>query len=224
VRLHSYENLTPFGEGRDFYTATRVYPAEPTVHSALLRVVASSDTEAVQRLTRLAPVVHELESSHFPPLRDMGMTDEYWYMAFHVQAPLRRSPFPGLDPLAFVRHLAKALAYLHDHELAHRALTPGRIALDSSGTPLLFDLWWLGHLGADRRVRTVLDRRPRTPYDAPESSEAEFDGVSADIYSLGVLAGVLQLPAGYAHLVTRMTRPSPRERPASMHAVIGELG
>lgn len=193
--LGGYENLEPFRGRSDFFTATRVYPAESaTVRSFLLRVAAEQDAEAVARLLRQAKLLAQLQSPCIPRLTDMGHHDGRWYLAFLIDSPLRMLPVPGGDGSAIVRHLAEALGHMHDHGLAHRGLCPSAVALNPTGTPLLFDLWWLGRFKADRMVRSVLGRRPRTPYDAPEAGAAEFDGVRADIYSLGVLSREL-LPA-----------------------------
>lgn len=81
----------------------------------------------------------------------------------------------------------------------------------------------MGRFQADRLVRPVLGRRPRTSYDAPEAGAQAFDGVRADIYSFGVLARELLPVDSHADLVMHMTRESPKDRPSSMSIVLREL-
>lgn len=225
ARLGKYEDLAPFAGRRDFFTGTHIYPAEPaTACSFLIRVSGDQDPEAVARLTWHARLMHQLQSPYIPHLADLGLDGALWYVSFRINPPLRVLPLPEGDGLAIVRQVAEGLAYLHEQGLAHRGLSPSAIAVNGIGVAVLFDLWWMGRLGEDRKVRSVIGRRPRTPYDAPEASEQEFDGVRADIYGLGMLAREL-LPAGsHTALVKEMTHESPAGRPSSLAAVLRAMG
>jgi hypothetical protein len=220
--LGEYENVVRWADRRGFYTATRRFPAESSPSSFLLRVESNRDAEASMRLTLQARRHAQLESPYIPRLCDLGLADEWWYVAMHIDPPIQPLSRAQVDGLTLVRQLAECLSYLHEQGFAHRAVCPDSIAVDRAGTPLLFDLRWMASFQADRTVRSVLARRPRSKYDPPEAGE-EFDGVRGDVYSLGVLAAEIGVSDKYVPVVHRMKQLSVVERPCSMAAVLQEL-
>jgi serine/threonine protein kinase/Flp pilus assembly protein TadD len=110
-------------------------------------------------------------------------------------APPATSPDPILQQGSYLEgvvhlggQLARALAFLHEHQLCHLDLKPSNVLLDPAGQPLLLDF----NLSADS-----VKAPPRvggTPaYMAPEQLRAYLDRLAAppdprsDLYSLGVI-------------------------------------
>lgn len=219
-----FQNVTPFSGSQDYYLATHPFPAEPTIHTVLLRVVAIGHQEDQVRLQRMARLLSGLDSPYVPTCIDLGMEEGWEYLALRVDPPIRLLSSVYVDRLTTARQIAEGLSYLHDRKLAHRGLTPETIAVNEFGTPLLYDLWWMRPFKSDRMVPSILAWKGRTRYDPPEACESQYDGVKGDIYSLGVIADELGLPSRYTPVVERMKAALPKERPSSMRDVIEEIG
>jgi hypothetical protein len=175
-------------------------------------------------LLSMAMVAGTLDSRYIPRACDVALEGGWWLVALRVvHPPLAPLSSTRRDALTAVRQVAEALLHLHGQGHVHLSLTASTVAVDASGTVQVYDLWGARLYRAENMVPSILSQRARTAYDAPEAGAEMFDGVKADIYSLGVLASELGLPERYASLVERMRHPSPRERPASMQAVLAEL-
>jgi serine/threonine-protein kinase len=92
-----------------------------------------------------------------------------------------------------------AVQHAHTQLVVHRDLKPGNVLVDDAGTVRLLDFGVAGLLAGDMedatQPSTMGQRHPMTPeYAAPEQFTGEAVGVSADVYSLGVI--VYELVAG----------------------------
>ncbi len=140
-----------------------------------------------------------------------------------------------LDIRARVRlflEVCAAVQYAHTQLVVHRDLKPGNILVDGSGTVRLLD-FGLSRLlegdDAEPGALTMLGpRQAMTPeYAAPEQFGDGAAGVSADIYSLGVVlyelvSGVLPYPVDRRDLAG-LERRVREGRPESLVQAIGRM-
>jgi tetratricopeptide (TPR) repeat protein len=95
---------------------------------------------------------------------------------------------PGLDSWKLVKALARALAAMHSHRVAHGNLKPGNIFFDDNGGPQLTD-WALGNMPGVKRcdfTDALLYQPPeqlRDPGGYPRDA-----GYRWDVFAFGVVA------------------------------------
>jgi serine/threonine-protein kinase len=116
-----------------------------------------------------------------------------------------------------------AVQYAHTQLVVHRDLKPGNVLVDESGSVRLLDFGVAGLLSSDTQdaanPSTIGVYRAMTPeYAAPEQFAGGSAGVSADVYSLGVL--VYQLIAGV--LPCEFDRRDAAEAERSVRTVLPE--
>jgi serine/threonine protein kinase len=147
----------------------------------------------------------------------------------------------------FFREILLALEYLHERKISHRDIKPENILIDGSGSAKLADFGLSQFMARDRLMDTLCGS---IEYCAPEILRgAAYDGMKADVWSLGVLlyvmatgimpwasrdppeiyaqamAGDLSAPVSAAPAVMmiarRMLDPAPEARP-TVAELIGE--
>ena len=85
--------------------------------------------------------------------------------------------------------VARALAYVHDHGLVHRDVTPGNIFIVADGTVKLMDFGVVKEVGAD--LTAVGEVIGTVAYMAPEQITGAGIDARADLYSLGAVLYLL---------------------------------
>jgi eukaryotic-like serine/threonine-protein kinase len=102
---------------------------------------------------------------------------------------IRGQSRPPNEAAEYVRKLAEAMHYAHEHSIVHRDLKPSNVLLTDDGTPKISDFGLAKRLDDDTSLTqsgTVLG----TPdYMAPEQAEGKVRdiGPPADIYGLGCI-------------------------------------
>jgi len=102
---------------------------------------------------------------------------------------IRVQPCSPFDAAEYVRKLAEAMHYAHEHNIIHRDLKPSNVLLADDGTPKISDFGLSKRLDDDTSLTqsgTVLG----TPdYMAPEQAEGKTRelGPAADVYALGCI-------------------------------------
>jgi aurora kinase len=94
----------------------------------------------------------------------------------------KKKRFSETEAAIMVKHVVKAVLYLHDNEIAHRDIKPENIVM-SNGIGKLCDFGWATLCGADRR-KTYCGT---FDYAAPEILEGVEYDLSVDLWCLGVL-------------------------------------
>lgn len=168
-------------------------------------------------------LLRRTECAHVPRAFSAGYDEALnaHYYRMDAGSPIRPSagPAPG-EPLEVLSRSAVALASLHDAGVAYRPSHPMSLGLTRGDATLLYDFSRAVRFGPDRMVDPP---RVSSALDPPESKEEPYDGVRADIFSVGMWCRELCVKrAGLsrvAELLDRMTADSPRERPSSMQQV-----
>jgi tRNA A-37 threonylcarbamoyl transferase component Bud32 len=154
----------------------------------------SDDPEFVERFTREAKALAQLNHPNIVAIHDSGIHDHvpYLVMEFVDGTPLRNALAGGkLTPsraLEVIPQICDALQYAHANGIVHRDIKPENILIDRQGRVKIAD-FGLAKLSAEQSRLTQSGFVLGTPrYMAPEQFEpAGRVDHRADIYSLGVV-------------------------------------
>ncbi|RLN94730.1 hypothetical protein BBJ28_00013907 [Nothophytophthora sp. Chile5] len=93
---------------------------------------------------------------------------------------------PCAEAMSLVEQVASGLAFLHEHDMAHRDLSLENVLLND-------DVCQIGDFGlATRRPYDCTDRVGKAYYMAPEVvAGGKYDGKAADVWALGVMLFIL---------------------------------
>jgi tetratricopeptide (TPR) repeat protein len=155
----------------------------------------------VERFRREIQVSAKLQHPHIVPVLTTGEVDgvPYYTMPFvegeSLRARLMRvGPLSITETVGFLRDVAKALAYAHDHGVAHRDIKPDNI-LVSGGSATVADFGIAKAISAARGdvpggTLTQVGTSLGTPaYMSPEQAAADpATNHRADIYAFGCVA------------------------------------
>jgi serine/threonine-protein kinase len=96
-------------------------------------------------------------------------------------------PLPVPDALRIAAQVARALEYLHEHQVVHRDIKPANVILCSDGTVRVIDLG-LAKAGDGPDPGSGISRSFGTPaYMPPEQVKGKSGDHRSDIYALGAM-------------------------------------
>lgn len=168
---------------------------------------AMRDPRRVDQFLRLAGRLASLDHAHLLPVVDYGRADGVAFSASPIaQGGSLSDDFeayrrPGAA-VSLVANLARAVAYLHEHDLVHGRIGSEHVLLDAQGRPLL--------TGAGRPDSSSGSRAPPA-YPAPEQGPDRPTDARSDIYQLGALLHHLLLGAP----------PEPDDSPPEVYQAAG---
>lgn len=158
----------------------------------------------VDRFNREIQVAANLQHPHIVPVLTAGELGgvPFYTMPFidgqSLRARLAAGPLPIDECVSYLRDVARALAYAHEHKVVHRDIKPDNVLITgSSATVTDFGIAkaitaarGTGTLGGDPGALTQMGMSIGTPtYMAPEQAAADpSTDHRADIYSFGCMA------------------------------------
>lgn len=162
------------------------------------------------RFARERAVLGRLTHPGIARLLDAGEQDGRAYLVLEYVSGQTLSDhvhdhdLPLADRVRLLIEVARAVEHAHAQLIVHRDLKPSNVMLDESGNAKLLDFGIAGLLNdaglqADSQLTLISGRRLTPAYASPEQIRGGAIGVSADIYSLGVMLYELasgQLPFG----------------------------
>ncbi len=192
-----YELLTEIARGG----MGVVYRARQT---ALDRVVALkmilagrlANSEDVTRFQTEAAAAAKLQHPNIVAVFDVGVQQgQHFFTMEYIEGisldqKLAQGPLACKVAARYVRILARAVHYAHEHGILHRDLKPSNILMDVSDEPHITDFGLAKRLGPDNSGQTRSGAILGTPsYMSPEQAQGKVNlfGPACDVYSLGAI-------------------------------------
>jgi len=166
-----------------------------TVALKVLSPQLSTDPEFVERFTREARALAQLNHPNIVGIYDSGIHDRVPYLVMEyvdgksLRQLLAAKDLTASQVLEFVPQICDALYYGHARGVVHRDINPENILIDAAGRVKIADYGLAKIASLDQPQITKSNVAMGTPhYMAPEQIErtGEVDH-RADIYSLGVV-------------------------------------
>ena len=201
-RFGNYELLEKIGQGgMGVVYKARQLNLDRLVAVKLLPFGQFSREEVVQRFRAEAAAAAGLQHPNIVAIHDVGEHEgqQFFSMDFvegHTLAELvQDQPLSAKRAASYLRTIAEAVHYAHQHGILHRDLKPSNILIDATDQPRITDF------GLAKRLSQTTDHGPRTTdltlsgqvlgspnFMSPEQAGgAHAIGPAADIYSLGAL-------------------------------------
>src|SRR5437588_3202348 len=192
-KIGNYRLVRLLGQGgfAEVYLAEHTYLGSFAAIKLLYVRVAQEDITQFQQEGRMLAA---LEHPHIVRVLDFGIEDStpYLVMSYAPSGTLRtrhpkgsRLPLPTI--VEYVKQIAQALQYAHDHKFIHRDIKPENMLVSREGTLLLSDF---GIAVISRSERSSLNSQAGTggtPYYMAPELFAGKPRTASDQYSLGAV-------------------------------------
>ncbi len=166
---------------------------------AALKLLRHCGVDPEVLATRFRREFRSLSRLHHPNLvrvEEWGVLDDRpWFTMEYIEGTDLRAAARELHALSddarearirdIVTQTARALAYVHDHGLVHRDISPGNLLLRRDGTVKLTDFGLVR--GQDSDHTSAMEILGTVAYAAPEQLKNERVDGRADLYALGVV-------------------------------------
>jgi len=201
-RFGNYELLEKIGEGgMGVVYKARQLNLGRIVAVKLLPFAQFSRAQVVQRFRAEAAAAASLQHPNIVAIHDVGEHEgQHFFSMDFVEGRtlaevVRDQPLPAKRAAAYLKTIAEAVHYAHQHGIVHRDLKPSNILIDSADQPRITDF------GLAKRLTATSDFGLRTSdltltgqvlgspnFMSPEQAGGSHTiGPASDIYSLGAL-------------------------------------
>ena len=197
---------------------------ERLAREVAIKVMSSTavdDVNTRERFRREALALSRLSHPGVATIFDFDVHEGRGYLVMELlggtslEARLDQGALPLHEIYALGALVADALQHAHQQGILHRDLKPGNVMLTSAGHAKLLDFGIAllsGAGGGTAKLTRTGTFVGSLPYMAPEQLMGDADGVTTDVYALGVL--LFEMATG--------RRPFVKERPeALMFEIVG---
>lgn len=194
--LGPFLNLRQIGEG-GFGVVFRAWDSRHQRDVALKipRFVHSISGPDLNRFLREAKSAGRLDHSGIARVWDSGTISGIAYIAYQfVDGENLKARFdevngwPTSQVVTFIRRLAEAVHFAHEHDIVHRDIKPSNILVTADGRPVLTD-FGLALATSGDATRSLAARVGTIDYMSPEQASGAGPNIDrrADLWSLGVV-------------------------------------
>ena len=151
--------------------------------------------EFVQRFRAEAEAIGQLQHPNIVAIHEVGEHEgqPYFSMDFVEGRTLaeivREGPLPAKRAASYLKVIAEAVHYAHQHGILHRDLKPSNVLIDASDQPHITDFGLAKRLTGDSELTLTGQVLGSPNYFAPEQAagrQAEV-GPTSDVYALGAM-------------------------------------
>ena len=158
--------------------------------------------EQVRRFRAEVEAAARLQHPHIVRIHETGEHDGQPYFSMdyveggNLAALVREQPLPPRRAADYVKTIAEAVHYAHEHGILHRDLKPSNVLIDSSDQPRVTDFGLAKRLPdsplstQEASQLTLTGQVIGSPgYMSPEQASGQRDavGVTSDVYALGAI-------------------------------------
>jgi serine/threonine-protein kinase PpkA len=198
-----------------------------------LKIMAApllADTAHTQRFMQVARTLASFAHPNIVAVYDVGTTAEqtpYYSMQYLSGGDFMERATRGMsepDLTETLASIARAVGYIHQRGLIHRAITPHNVLYDAYNTPVLINFGAAPAPARDAYVTSTVFAGDVGRYMSPEQARGGEQNERSDIYSLGALTflGLTGRPPydgvdGFAIAYAHVFEPIPRLPAATAH-------
>lgn len=198
-----------------------------------LKIMAApllADKACTQRFMQIARTLASFAHPNIVAVYDVGTTAEqapYYSMQYLSGGDFMERATPGMsepDLTETLASIARAVGYIHQRGLIHRAITPHNVLYDAYNTPVLIDFGVAPTAAQNGYVTSTVFAGDVGRYMSPEQARGGEQNERSDIYSLGALTffGLTGRPPydgvdGFAIAYAHVFEPIPRLPAATAH-------
>jgi WD40 repeat protein/serine/threonine protein kinase len=166
-----------------------------TVAVKLMLAGTFAQPESIKRFRLEAEAAASLQHPNIVAIHEIGEHDGQPYFSMdYVEGQslaqlVRERPLPARRAAAYLKTIAEAVHYAHEHHVLHRDLKPSNILIDAADQPRITDFGLAKRLTDDADL-TISGQVLGSPnFLPPEQAEARHDlvGPASDVYSLGAV-------------------------------------
>ena len=208
-----------------------------------------------QKFIKEAQTIAGLNHPHIIRIHDIFEENgtAYYVMEYHDHGSLselikQRGSLPEAEALRYIREMADALGYIHEHQMNHLDVKPGNVLLDEKGRSVLIDFGLskrYDESGQQTSTTPVGISHGYAPMEQYKHGGVETFSPATDIYSLGATFyklltgqtppdasdvftdGLPTLPVSVSssvvNAITQAMSPNKKNRPQSVEAFLSLL-
>jgi len=151
--------------------------------------------QVVQRFHTEAEVVANLQHPNIVTIHEVGEHEgqPYFSMDFvegrTLAVLVREKPLPAKRAAGYLKAIAEAVHYAHQHGVLHRDLKPSNVLIDASDQPRITDFGLAKRLSGDSELTLTGQVLGSPNYLSPEQASGRQTevGPASDVYALGAM-------------------------------------
>jgi len=198
----------------------------------MIRSGALASDEEVERFYSEARSVAKLTHPNIVTIYHCGESNGHHYFSMDyipgtdLAKKLALGPLEVKQAVGYVRDVARAIHYAHQHGVVHRDLKPANVLIDEFDHVVITDFGLAKQIGAEQGLTATGAALGTPSYMSPEQAlgKSEAQGVATDVYAMGAILFALLTgkPPFQADTVMQtmmhvMHRPAPNIRQLQAH-------
>lgn len=195
-RFGNYELLEKIGQGgMGVVYRARQINLDRIVAVKLLPFSQFTSEKAVQRFQAEASAAAGLQHPNIVAIHEVGSHEGQHYFSMDfiegrtLAEVVRENPLPAKQAATYLKTIAEAVHYAHQHGILHRDLKPSNILIDASDQPRITDFGLAKRFTADSDLTLTGQVLGSPNFMAPEQAEGRTQaiGPATEVYSMGAL-------------------------------------